>query len=1105
MSIYSLNIMDASNKVIDCYQNEYEIIKMLPSGFCGFHALSYCLTGNQLSYVNVIDDCLNVFANIPELFRLRTNFGGGEDSSLTLSDYAALMQDAIQQVQLGFAIHTDAWCEDAHLAAMSLLYDIAIFTYSVQTKEWHVFNESATRGFISLLNSPGHFDVLNGTNSNTPAIPYGAKTHAVNRQSLNASDAVWLSLQSQYSFELVHALPEQFTGVNILNAPLVLFQQKRRETMSTDTHAAVLRTKSVQCCDFPGCNYTSSTAQGLRLHRRRVHEVSKLVKDHSVKSIDRIAENGASAKTSKAIHSCDISGCNYVSDKAKRLQLHRLRVHKVKNGVSKDSVDCNTKIAKNRTVAGVCTEDLAQSAGADTDVDCSEAIFRCDFPNCNYTCSKQKSLSMHYKIKIHRKEAIFRCDFRGCNYTCSEQTLLKMHKSTSHIMSLTPVYNSEEQVDRSQFSDVEADDISVASLETNCSKTIESIPKKRRMSFEETVQICCPLKKGRYSCDVFDYGSVHDAARGLAIHRAVRHSKRLQADDMMSVESDTVSVSSVESSTCSVRRSTRIQNRNKACAIAGGKLNVASDIRREMQSTNSCEDINVKGTQTLTCNHSDSWQQNKATNTRMDHLKSSFSRQIAKLEKEFLPRKKVVTQTDPLYDKLKDYHDVLIHSVSNTTTEKLTSEVIDVILNPTVIDDCDRRFLWSKDDQERLNTLNKTCKLIQPRNDWTWNVADDSEQGEYNDQRLALCVTKECDWKLIECENCGATGLLVGDQMDSQVCYDCMKLKRVNEKEKRQKQDAWKKVQPAKKEFPKAADGQDLPYLQAGDKAVIAPVHPVVTVKKNHYADRRLRIESISLLQDPLPTWCKVLPRTSLADRYMIIERRVQNAAKYIVANADRVRQWLQYLFRNHKEFIRLKQQNQLYVDENAIQLLGSNLELAEVDSGLVQCTANEAKKIEEAIERDDDGLTDSTATSGFSESHVFSFDRYEPLYLKSKDVLRIRKEGKLEIIEDPSVRKPTYCVSANLAFPHLYPHGEMSPLDFGEYKLARYLLKKQALYAHRMSDGRLQWNFAEDDIHMAHQYSRLSEQTVRATVGYYVSSHPSVAHVPLDLSLIHI
>jgi len=150
-------------------------------------------------------------------------------------------------------------------------------------------------------------------------------------------------------------------------------------------------------------------------------------------------------------------------------------------------------------------------------------------------------------------------------------------------------------------------------------------------------------------------------------------------------------------------------------------------------------------------------------------------------------------------------------------------------------------------------------------------------------------------------------------------------------------------------------------------------------------------------------------------------------------------------------------------------------------------------------IEPQEDGLTDATVSAGFSETHVFSFDRYPELYLKTKDVMHIRKEGKLEIIKDDTVRKPTYCVSANLAFPHLHPHGEKSPVDFQDYKLGRYLLKKQALFAHRMRDGKLQHHFAEDDIHMAHQYSRLSEQTVRPNVGYYLSSHPSVAHVPLN------
>jgi len=110
---------------------------------------------------------------------------------------------------------------------------------------------------------------------------------------------------------------------------------------------------------------------------------------------------------------------------------------------------------------------------------------------------------------------------------------------------------------------------------------------------------------------------------------------------------------------------------------------------------------------------------------------------------------------------------------------------------------------------------------------------------------------------------------------------------------------------------------------------------------------------------------------------------------------------------------------------------------------------------MQQEIERYDDGLIDATGTSGFSEDHIFSFDRYEPLYLQTKDVSRIRKEGKLEIVKDDAIRKPTYCTSANIAFPHLYPQSKMSPLDFRDYKLARYLLKKHAQYAQRMSNDK--------------------------------------------------
>jgi len=248
---------------------------------------------------------------------------------------------------------------------------------------------------------------------------------------------------------------------------------------------------------------------------------------------------------------------------------------------------------------------------------------------------------------------------------------------------------------------------------------------------------------------------------------------------------------------------------------------------------------------------------------------------------------------------------------------------------------------------------------------------------------MQLCVTKECKWQLIDCDECGSTGLLVGDQTDSSICHDCVKMKRVNEKERKKKQEACNQVQPKSRDFPKSGDGRDLPYLNPGDKAVIAPVHPVVTVKKNSYADKRLRLESISLVQDPVPTWCKILPRTSLAGRFMIIERRVQNSEKYIIANPDHVRQWLRYLFANHKDFVRLStgEHKLLEINEAAIEAFRPHLELAEVDSGLADCTRADTQQ----PEGEDEGLTDPTVSSGFSETHVFSFDRYPELYLKTR------------------------------------------------------------------------------------------------------------------------
>ena len=117
--------------------------------------------------------------------------------------------------------------------------------------------------------------------------------------------------------------------------------------------------------------------------------------------------------------------------------------------------------------------------------------------------------------------------------------------------------------------------------------------------------------------------------------------------------------------------------------------------------------------------------------TQKSHLKKSFARDISQCERKFIPAE-LPQQIDSLYDELKAYHDHLLRTVSNITTEKLSAEILDVVEDVSLVDSCDRRKQWTVDDEQRLNKLNRTCKLLEPRTQWTWGATDDSEQGQYN-------------------------------------------------------------------------------------------------------------------------------------------------------------------------------------------------------------------------------------------------------------------------------------------------------------------------------------------------------------------------------------
>jgi hypothetical protein len=181
-------------------------------------------------------------------------------------------------------------------------------------------------------------------------------------------------------------------------------------------------------------------------------------------------------------------------------------------------------------------------------------------------------------------------------------------------------------------------------------------------------------------------------------------------------------------------------------------------------------------------------------------------------------------------------------------------------------------------------------------------------------------------------------------------------------------------------------------YEQIGDKAVLAPIHPVVTVRKNFIANKKLRQESITLLQDAPQVWCKVLPRCELKDRFVVIERTAKDhTRKHIVSSPDRVRAWLRFLFANHKAFIRMQEDGELQMSEDALKILESQNDLAEVLDDAEDDDSSDDDKNERDQDKDS-GVNQTEMNAGFSSTDVFSFDKFPSMYLKAKEFMKIKQ-----------------------------------------------------------------------------------------------------------------
>ena len=194
---------------------------------------------------------------------------------------------------------------------------------------------------------------------------------------------------------------------------------------------------------------------------------------------------------------------------------------------------------------------------------------------------------------------------------------------------------------------------------------------------------------------------------------------------------------------------------------------------------------------------------------------------------------------------------------------------------------------------------------------------------------------------LKRCEKCGCSDLLYGKhEKYLNLCHDCMAMNdrrrmartKVNKiKMKNNENEIWQnKVKPKSPECPKRTEDEHrdeyLPDINAAEKAAIALVHPVTTIKKYFLWYKQFRCESITLSQQCDGTWAKLLPRTDLKGRFIIIECTVKNIEeKYICVDSEKVRQWLLLFFDDkdgHEGVLHRKANGLLEMSEEAINKL---------------------------------------------------------------------------------------------------------------------------------------------------------------------------------------
>jgi hypothetical protein len=1160
--------------VTDIFNNQYSVVGSLGNGLCGYHCLSYCLTGHQKNLFQVIEDCLRGISGNPPIFDNQMDRQylpkiSGKHQVNGVEWYVKNMVSKLKSMVMTgkefIGSTQDLWLETAHLIAISKVVKVTVYLYNrhshLSRPEWVVFNQMNTRGYICLqLVDDCHYEVLEGLGGTKPPQPASAQP-GDEILDINGELGQWIDVVAKnvYSFMNVWSFESTFTlsgnmhsseveGERLVSGQQVLYQSTAACLSKSSEQIIYQSVSEISCIHDLSDKLLSNETSG--------NQRNENTSDSDISESSR----STSSRQCKVIHQCQ--QCPFRSGKQNALRMHVMRKHSAGSSMLNRPYESSIPTVS-KLIAGISNADYPSSilqrtntSGDEGNVNSSEGdisesssssrhfiYHQC--PNCPYKSRKKTALQLHVMKKHGDRSCILSDSSSILNVSSDSASSMVEETSSQYFTSISaqlPI-TDEHQL---PVSEVPAPLPSISlelSVGLRRSQRLQNSELLCNSVSDTKSQFKVPIaldgtKKSKLSCPRCNRKVINLSKHKICRPTDARSS--IHSDLTMSRTACSVNLMCVEdcdNSFDSTPAIHRTQKRSEHLAVVSPKKKSHVNDERtncqdscEFSKDFSIEPISYSPTNSRLRHTATAVGQSPAKSVMEDrtehssegrlHHKTELIGRILKeklhaLKNRYKPyNEEQMSCVDASYIALKTAHDNLERTLENLSTDKLSAEASELLTDASQIDAVGREFKLTENDAARLSNMTKMAKKLEtPR--FRWSAPDDSSQGQYNIKRLEFLYKEELVWRFVLCSKCGVRALLVGlDQIESTMCMDCIGLDRGKSDLKQKKMDAWENVKPRllcpKKLLPDQTSqsnrmniGQpvtsgDLKSPTPAERAVMALAHVVVEIQKHYCMAKTYRQHHILLkAKNPQSTWCKVLPRTHLHDRFVVLERRFSNAVKkYIYADPENVRQWLKYLFANHPEYIRLKEQNLLELSEEALDALRGSTELAKVI-----CVGQDSPPSNgEQISRSNDLPPSADVDAGLSEVASYIFDNNQELYMKKDHVLRLEQDGLIEIVKENSERQYVYEpeVSANIAFPDLYPHGESTPTDCGQHSLARALLKKQTQWAQQNSKGYYRYPFAEDGVHMMNQYARVVEMNVRALVGWYIHQRPDRANIPV-------